>query len=233
MAGTGSYTSRMSRHDHPHGHDHAHGHDHDHGHGHDHDPARGLHIHDHDHAVPDNSRVFALGAALNIAFVVVEVVAGLWADSLALLADAGHNFGDVLGLLLAGGAVWLSRRAPTARFTYGLQGSTILAALANAMLLILAVGAIGWEAIGRLRAPVPVPGTVVMAVAAVGIEKINSMCVQFSPAEREQFFALRRAFDAGEHLNPGKQIPSHNRCAEYGKLHVRGGALPFAELPRF
>ncbi|MDE2048507.1 MAG: cation transporter [Betaproteobacteria bacterium] len=181
----------MSRHDHPHGHDHAHGHDHDHAH--DHDPARGLHIHDHDHAVPDNSRVFALGAALNIAFVVVEVVAGLWADSLALLADAGHNFGDVLGLLLAGGAVWLSRRAPTARFTYGLQGSTILAALANAMLLILAVGAIGWEAIGRLRAPVPVPGTVVMAVAAVGIV-VNAFTAWLFMRDRERDLNARGAY---------------------------------------
>lgn len=119
--------------------------------------------------MPDSSRVFALGAALNVGFIVIEVVAGWWADSLALLADAGHNFGDVLGLLLAGGAVWLSRRSPSARFTYGLQGSTILAALGNAMLLILATGAIVWEAIGRFAHPQPVHGGVVIGVAAAGI----------------------------------------------------------------
>lgn len=98
-----------------------------------------------------------------------EVAYGLAADSLALLADAGHNFGDVLGLLFAWGASALAARAPTPRFTYGMRGSTILAALGNAMLLLVAIGGIAWEAIHRLQAPVAVQGTTVIWVAAAGI----------------------------------------------------------------
>jgi cobalt-zinc-cadmium efflux system protein len=142
-------------HDHSHsGHNHAHGH----AHGHVHGPA-----------ARDFSRAFAIGIALNIGFVVVEAAYGFLANSLALLADAGHNLSDVLGLLLAWGAAALVRRRPTARHTYGLKRSSILASLANAILLLVAVGMIVWEAVHRLGQPQPVAETTVLWVAAVGI----------------------------------------------------------------
>ena len=122
----------------------------------------------------DFGRAFAFGIALNLAFVGVEVVCGLAAHSLSLLADAGHNFGDVMGLALAWAASAMSKRKATTRFTYGLRSSTILAALANAILLLIAVGGIGWEAIGRLRHPVAVEGSLVIWTALVGIA-INTM----------------------------------------------------------
>ena len=143
---------------------------HDHDHDHDHDPSHGHgHGHAHHHAPVDLGRAFAIGVALNLGFVFAEIAFGLWADSLALLADAGHNFSDVLGLLFAWGAAALAARRPSSRFTYGLRGSTILAALANAMLLLLATGGIAWEAILRLREPAPVASATVIAVAAVGV----------------------------------------------------------------
>lgn len=146
----------MDRHEHNH-HGHssgAHGHGHDHGH--------------HAHGPRDYGPAFAIGAALNIGFVVVEAIFGVLAGSMALLADAGHNLSDVLGLLLAWAAVWLGRRRATTRFTYGLRSASIQAAVINAILLLVAVGAIAWEATGRLMAPAPVASTTVMAVAAVG-----------------------------------------------------------------
>lgn len=129
--------------------------------------------HDHDdhkgHAPKDFGMAFAIGTALNIGFVVVEASYGFWANSMALLADAGHNLSDVFGLLAAWGAATLAKKTPTARFTYGLRSSSILAALANAILLLIAVGAIAWEAVQRFGHPEPVAGMTVMAVAAVGI----------------------------------------------------------------
>jgi cobalt-zinc-cadmium efflux system protein len=112
---------------------------------------------------------FAVGAAFNMAFVVAEAAFGLAANSVALVADAAHNLGDVLALLLAWGAAWLARRPPTARRTYGWGRSSILAALVNAAVLLIGVGAIGIEALHRLLAPEPVVSGIVMAVAAVGI----------------------------------------------------------------
>jgi cobalt-zinc-cadmium efflux system protein len=112
---------------------------------------------------------FAAGAAINMAFVVAEALFGLAANSVALIADAAHNLGDVLALLLAWGAVWLTRRPPTARRTYGWGRSSILAALINAAVLLIGVGAIGIEAIRRLVEPEPVASGIVMAVAAAGI----------------------------------------------------------------
>ncbi|WXB16218.1 cation diffusion facilitator family transporter [Pendulispora albinea] len=106
---------------------------------------------------------------LNLGFVVVEVAFGLFAHSMALLADAGHNLGDVLGLLIAGGASLLARRKPSQRRTYGFRRATILAALANGLLLVVATGAIVWESIGRLRNPGPVEGGLVAIVAAAGV----------------------------------------------------------------
>lgn len=140
--------------------DHGHGHDH---HGHDH--AHGGHV----HAPASFGRAFAIGAALNLGFVAVEAFYGVISNSVALLADAGHNLGDVLALMIAWLASVLVRRAPTARFTYGLRGSSILAALFNAVFLLVTVGAISWEAIRRLNQPEPVAGATVMVVAAIGI----------------------------------------------------------------
>lgn len=136
-------------------HDHAHGHDHGHS-GHHHGPAR-------------YDRAFAIGIALNLGFVVVEAAFGVLAGSLALVADAGHNLSDVLGLLLAWGAAWLSRRRPTATHTYGLRRSSILAALANAAVLLVACGAIAWEAVRRFAEPESVAGMTVVVVALIGI----------------------------------------------------------------
>jgi len=130
------------------------------------------HHHDHQHLpLPAGTfdRAFAIGVVLNLVFVVAEGVGGWLANSLALLADAGHNLSDVLGLLLAWGASVLSRRSPTLRHTYGLRRSSILAALANALLLLVAVGAIVWEAVLRIAAPEPVVGPLVIWLAAFGI----------------------------------------------------------------
>jgi cobalt-zinc-cadmium efflux system protein len=140
---------------------------HDEGHRHDHE--HGRHEGGHAHAPASFGRAFALGVALNLGFVVVEAVYGILSHSVALLSDAGHNASDVLALLVAWLASELVKRPPTARFTYGLRGSSILAALFNAVFLLLTVGAISWEAIRRLGAPEPVAGKTIMIVAAVGI----------------------------------------------------------------
>lgn len=137
---------------------------HDHAHSHSH--AAG---HDHSHAPRDFGRAFFLGIVLNTGFIVLEVVMGLAAGSLALLSDAGHNLGDVLGLVLAWVAATLAKRPASGRYTYGLKRSTILAALANATVLLIGVGAIGLEAITRLRHPAPVEAGVVAWVSALGI----------------------------------------------------------------
>jgi len=136
-------------------------HDHDHGH---------HHHHHHHHVSPaDFGRAFAIGTALNLGFVVIEGLAGFLSDSVALLADAGHNLSDVLGLLIAWAGAELAKRPPSKRFTYGLRGSSILAALANAVLLMIAIGAIAWEAVRRLGDPPHVAGGTVMIVAGAGI----------------------------------------------------------------
>ena len=145
---------------------HDHDHDHDHGaHGH------GAHGHGHSHALPADGINLRMGiaVALNLVFVVVEGGFGIMSNSVALIADAGHNLSDVLGLVCAWGALLLGRRPPGAKFTYGLGRSSVLAALVNAVLLLLACGAIAWEAASRLGSPPPVMGRTVMAVAAVGI----------------------------------------------------------------
>ena len=125
--------------------------------------------HDHDHGPLNYNRAFALGVVLNVAYVAVEATYGFLVNSVALLADAGHNASDVVSLLLAWGGHWLSHRPPSKRFTYGLRGSTILAALFNALLLLAAVGAIAWEAVGRLADPPEVLAGTVMLVAGVGV----------------------------------------------------------------
>jgi cobalt-zinc-cadmium efflux system protein len=140
-------------------HDHA-GHDHDHDHGRD---------HTHGIATAGIDTRMAVAVALNMIFVVIEGGFGFLSNSVALIADAGHNLSDVLGLVCAWTAMYLGRRPPGARFTYGLGRSSVLAALANAVLLLLACGAIAWEAVGRLASPPAVAGATVMAVAASGI----------------------------------------------------------------
>jgi cobalt-zinc-cadmium efflux system protein len=147
----------------------AHAHHHHHGHHHhgrdDHD-----HDHGHAHALPPNpGRALAIGIALNLAFVAIEWGFGVYAQSLALMADATHNLGDVLGLVLAWGAARLALRAPSARFTYGLGASSILAALANALLLVAVTGGLVWEAVLRLQEPRTVEGGVVIGVALAGV----------------------------------------------------------------
>jgi cobalt-zinc-cadmium efflux system protein len=168
-------------------HTHDHDHDHDH-HGCDHD-----HSHGHVHAPKNFGRAFAIGIALNSAFVVAEAGFGFFANSMSLLADAGHNLGDVLGLAVAWIASELVKRAPSARFTYGLRGSSILAALFNAVFLLVAVGAIAWEAVWRLGAPQPVEGDVVMAVAAAGIV-VNGFTAWLFASGGKDDINLRGAF---------------------------------------
>jgi cobalt-zinc-cadmium efflux system protein len=125
--------------------------------------------HGHSHTPKDFGAAFAIGTTLNLVYVAAQIIFGIIAHSLALLADAGHNFGDVLGLLLAWGASYLANTRPTLRRTYGLGRSSILAALANAILLLVAVGGITWEAIRRFNNPGEVAGKTVMIVAAIGI----------------------------------------------------------------
>ena len=144
------------------GHDHA-GHDHLHDHGHSH----GIGGHHHGPVDTGDWR-YAVGLIVNLVFVVCEFGAGLWADSSALMADAGHNLSDVLGLAMAGGAAWLARRAAGSKRTYGYGKATVLAALGNALLLIFACGAIAFEAIRRLAEPAPVASGVIMIVAGIG-----------------------------------------------------------------
>ncbi len=135
---------------------HSHSHEHGHSHGHSHAPA-------------DFGRAFAIGIVLNTGFVIVEAAYGFISGSMALLADAGHNLSDVLALLLAWGASIAAKRAPTTRFTYGYKSSTILAAIANAGLLLVAIGAILFETLHRLTDPAPVEGMTVVIVASIGI----------------------------------------------------------------
>src|SRR5436305_13324150 len=123
----------------------------------------------HDHGSPDVGRAFAIGIALNLGFVFIEGIFGFRANSMALLADAGHNFSDVLGLMVAWAGGVLARRGSSPRFTYGFKKASILAALANALLLFVAVGAIGAEAIRRLVHPSSAQGQPIMARADVGI----------------------------------------------------------------
>ncbi len=128
-----------------------------------------VHANAHHHAPKTYTRAFQLGIGLNIGFVLIEAGLGWITQSLALLADAGHNLSDVLGLLLAWGASYLAQCPPSPAYTYGLRRSTILAALFNAMLLLLAVGGIAWEALRRLQDPTPVPGMTLIWVAGVGV----------------------------------------------------------------
>ena len=175
--------------DHP---DHGHEHEHEHAGGH------GAHAGDshagHSHALPASlGKLFLAGIALNLAFVAAEWVFGVMSHSLALLADATHNLGDVLGLVLAWVASHLSRRAPSERFTYGLRGTSILAALANALILVLVTGGLAWEAIQRLSDPQPVQGGIVIAVALVGV-LINGLTAWLFMSRQKSDLNVRGAY---------------------------------------
>ena len=147
----------------------------------------------HSHVPQDFGRAFAIGIALNVVFVVAEAAFGYFSNSMALIADAGHNLSDVAGLVVAWIAAGLSKRPPSARYTYGLRGSSILAALFNAVFLLLAVGAIGWEAVVRLFAPEPVAGTTVMVVAGIGIA-INAATAWLFASGRHGDLNIRGAY---------------------------------------
>jgi cobalt-zinc-cadmium efflux system protein len=161
---------------------------------HHHDHEHHAHAHGgHSHAPTDFGRAFAIGIAINSAYVVAEAAYGVLANSLALLADAGHNFGDVLSLAMAWLASWLSRKAPTARYTYGLRSSSILAALANAVLLAVVTGGIAWEAVLRFMHPQAAAGTTIMIVAAAGIAVNGATALMFA-AGRKDDLNVRSAF---------------------------------------
>ena len=184
-----------------HSHHNSHAHAHDHGHDH------AGHMHDHaghSHAPASFGVAFAVGATLNTAFVVVELVFGYLAQSLALISDAVHNLSDVIALLLAWAAVWLARQLPTDRHTYGYRRASILAALANAGLLFVAVGGIAVEAIDRLKQPAEVAGATVVLVAALGIV-INGATALLFMRGRDSDLNIRGAYlhmaaDAGVSL---------------------------------
>ena len=166
------------------------GHHHNHGHStHSHHDRHGAHGH-----MPTNfSRAFALGIALNIIYIIVEVVYGLLAGSMALLADAGHNLSDVLGLAVAWAGAELAKRPPSKRFTYGLGGSSILAALLNGLFLLVACGAIALEAIERFSTPSPIASMTVVIVASIGIVINFGTAMLFVRGQKEDI-NIRGAF---------------------------------------
>jgi len=151
------------------------------------------HDHSHTHEVKDFSKAFAIGIALNVIFIVVEVVYGLIVNSLALIADAGHNLGDVLGLIIAWVASYLVKKSATQKYTYGLKKSSVLAAFLNAMILLVAIGIIIWEAIKRFAQPQPIEGTTIMIVAGIGVV-INAATALLFFSGRKQDLNIKGAF---------------------------------------
>ena len=180
--GSPAHTQRAS-------HDHGH---HDRADGHGHDPAQVL-AGGHQHGPARHDRAFAIGIALNIVFVAVEAAAGWHVDSLALLADAGHNLGDVLGLVLAWAGAFAGRLAPDDRHTWGWKRASILAAFGNALLLLVAMGSLVWAAVLRLQAPQATQPTTVMVVAAIGIAVNLGTALLFLRGRREDL-NIRGAF---------------------------------------
>ena len=171
--------------EHSHG-DTGHGHNHSHGHAH-------THSHGHSHAPASYGRAFAIGVVLNTLFVVVEAAYGLLSGSMALVADAGHNLSDVLSLLIAWGASVMAARPASARFTYGFKSSSILAALANAGLLLVAIGAILIETLRRFVEPAPVQGMTMIVVAGIGV-LINTGTALLFMGGRKHDINIRGAF---------------------------------------
>lgn len=159
---------------------HGHHHEHDHSHGHSHGPA-------------NYDRAFAIGVTLNLGFVVIETFYGFAVNSLSLLADAGHNFSDVVGLVLAWAAAWLTKKRPSKHRTYGFGRTTIMASLINAVALLIGIGGIAWEAVLRLGHAEPVGGETIMGVAAVGIA-VNAATAAMFMAGRKSDLNIRGAF---------------------------------------
>ena len=149
--------------------------------------------HHHHHQSDNYNRAFALAVGLNVVFVGVEAGYGLWANSLALLADAGHNLSDVLGLLIAWGASLLAKRKPSPRRTYGLRRVTILASLLSALLLLTALGAMAWEAINRLQTSTSVPGLTIIIVAGIGVV-INTLSALLFVSGQQHDLNIKGAF---------------------------------------
>ena len=160
--------------------------------------------HDHSNGIENYNRSFAIGVILNIIFVAVEAGYGIFADSLALIADAGHNLSDVVSLLLAWGASVLATKAATEKRTYGFRKATVMASLTSAILLLVALGGITWEAIGRFTNPRPVEGMTVIVVAAIGVV-INTLTALLFVKGQKNDLNIRGAFlhmaaDAGVSL---------------------------------
>lgn len=149
--------------------------------------------HGHSHAPPNFDRAFGIGIALNLAFVAIEAYYGWKIDSLALLADAGHNLSDVIGLMLAWGGALAGRLRPDARHTYGWKRASILAAFINALLLLVAMGSLAWEAVHRLQTPQAVAGVTIMVVAGIGI-LVNTATALLFMRGRESDLNIRGAF---------------------------------------
>lgn len=149
--------------------------------------------HHHHHAAPDYNRAFAVGVALNIVFVVIEVIYGVMADSLALITDAGHNLSDVFGLLLAWGASYLAGKQPSLRRTYGYSRATILASMFSGLLLLAAVVVICWEAFNRFVHPADPAGQIMMIVAGIGVV-INSITAWFFISGKDDDLNIRGAY---------------------------------------
>ncbi len=167
-------------HNHSHGHSHGHAHGHSHGHGHSHAPA-------------SYGRAFAIGIVLNSAFVGIEAVYGFLSGSMALVADAGHNLSDVLSLVIAWGASVMTARPASSRFTYGYKSSSILAALVNAGLLLVAIGAILIETVRRFYVPAHVEGMTMIVVAGIGVI-INTATALLFMSGRKEDLNIRGAF---------------------------------------
>jgi cobalt-zinc-cadmium efflux system protein len=151
------------------------------------------HEHDHDHAPGNFNAAFAVGICLNIAFVAIEAFYGWKVNSLALLADAGHNLSDVIGLVLAWGGALAGRLQPDARHTYGWKRASVLAAFVNALLLLVAMGSLVWEAVDRLQSPAPIQGVTIMVVAGVGIV-VNTVTALMFMRGRDSDLNIRGAF---------------------------------------
>ena len=160
--------------------------------------------HDHSTEVKNYNQAFSIGISLNIIFVIIEAVYGVIADSLALIADAGHNLSDVVSLLLAWGAFYLAKKNPTLTRTYGLRKVTILASLSSAILLLIALGAIAWEALGRFSDPQSVDGLTVIVVAGIGVVINTVTALLFMEGQKDDLNIrgayLHMAADAGVSL---------------------------------
>lgn len=150
------------------------------------------HTHHH-HEINNYNRSFGIGISLNAIFVIIEVTYGLMADSLALIADAGHNLSDVMSLLLAWGAYFLAKKQPTVKRTYGLRKVTIMASLLSAVLLFVALGGIAWESIERISSPQPVDGVIIIVVAAIGVV-INTLTALLFVKGQKHDLNIRAAY---------------------------------------